>query len=292
MAVDWHTIILDSTWLERLDRACYKRFGQEGLAEEASAYVIDALSQNDWERCSSFTGKAKPETFLYTLCANLIEEFARKRFGRPRPPEWLKNEGDLWVSIWKMVCLERQMPATVIDRLSSIGQRSEDLVKGIILTIKGRLPWCGSSHREIPSSAFCQYAEDDSFNPEIESEHTLEQSLDNEQYEQSLEILAQLLGFLTRPSNKSMISINSELPHSEKLLNLGSVLELSQEERLILKMAYQEGVKLNVIAKALNMPSYQPGRLLKAILKKIEAALLDIGMPLDELSDHLIGGSA
>ncbi len=282
MVVDWHSIILSSKWLFRLEAQALKRFGQAGLAEEASTYVLDELACNDWQRCQQFTGKAKPETFLYTLTGNLLEEFARKRFGRPRPPEWLKREGDLWVSIWKRVCLERQLVNSIIDHLCKQGNRSSDLVSGIIRTIKAKLPWCGSSQREIPTSMLGGN-DDDNYDYEQADSHTLEQQLDQNQLDDSLLLMSQLLVFLTCPSKDSEPATNALTMDNQQLTQFYTTLELSEEERLLLKMAYQEGIKLNAIAKALNMPAYQPGRLLKGILERIEQAMIDSDLPMDEI---------
>ena len=287
--IDWHSIVLEPTWLNRLDKVCLKRFSQTGLADEAAAYVIQELSSNNWEKCQSFTGQAKPETYLYTLTGNLIEEFARKRFGRARPPEWLKREGDLWVSIWKMVCLERQMPQTVADHFETMGHRSKTLVLGVIKTIKGRLPWCGSSNREIPASMICSFGDDD-IEPEIESEHTLEQALEADQLEDYLLIVHELLNNIFCPSNQtySNIKLFTDIESQQIFIKC---LALSNEETLLLKMAYQEGIKLNVIAKSLNLPSYQPGRLLKGVLKRIESALTQANFPMDALASQFREGS-
>ncbi|MGX5174002.1 hypothetical protein ACUR5C_08275 [Aliikangiella sp. IMCC44653] len=303
MTVDWHSIILSETWLSRLEIQATKRFGQAGLAEEATTHVLEQLARNDWVKCHSYTGKAKPETFLYTLTNNLLEEFARNRFGRPRPPEWLKREGDLWVSVWKMVCLERQLVESVIDRLVYQGNRQRDLISAVIKTIKAKLPWCGSSHREIPESMICGYGNGNRNDEgEIESNAdygetvSLEQQLDQSQLDESLLLMSQLFSFLTCPSNanrqgnsdtKGHEHLNSLSISQQQLDRLYQSIQLTDEEQLLLKMVYQEGLKMNVIAKSLSMPSYQPGRLLKGILKRIEQALNDIGLPMESIKKLL-----
>ena len=288
MTVDWQSIILEPNWLERLDKQALKRFGQEGLAEEAAAYVLDQLAADNWHSCRQYTGKAKPQTFLYTLTGNLLEEFARKRFGRPRPPEWLKREGELWVSVWKMVCLERQFATTVVNRLCHQGNRNREFVEGVIRTIKARLPWCGSSNREIPASMVCAYDDNGNENsPGLSDEHTIDDQLEQNQLEDTLLLMAQLLAFLSRPSDTTECR-NSELTmDNEKLQQLYEALDLTEEEQLLLAMAYQEGMKMNAIAKALNMPSYQPGRLLKGILTRIETALSQAGIAMDDIEAML-----
>ena len=67
---------------------------------------------------------------------------------------------------------------------------------------------------------------------------------------------------------------------------------LTPEERLLLKMVFQEGLKLKVVAKSLNMPPYQPGRLLKSLLLRIRQHLQDAGLTLDPQDQEFIDGRA
>lgn len=287
MSVNWHEIVLNTKWLTRLDNQAVKRFGQQGLAEEASSYVLEKLAENNWASCHSYTGKAKPETFLYTLTGNLLEEFSRKRFGRPRPPEWLKREGELWVAIWKMVCLERQGAITVIDSLCKLGNREPQFVEGVIRTIKARLPWCGSGHREIPASAVCAYEPEDNDNSHDIEGQSIAKQLNAQQLEETLQLMAHLLAFINRPSDEVKFTESALIMNHEQLHNLYLSLKLTQEEQLLLKMAYQEGMKMNAIAKAMNLPPYQPGRLLKGILKRIEHALTEANISTQDIQSLL-----
>lgn len=291
MTVNWHSIILSKTWLARLEKQANKRFGQGGLAQEATTYALEQLADNNWAKCHTYTGKAKPETFLYTLTNHLLEEFARKRFGRPRPPQWLKREGDLWVSVWKMICLERQLVESVVDHLVYQDIRQRAFIHAVIKTIKAKLPWCGSSNREIPEAMLCRY---DNNNGDAQADidygetEKLEQQLDQTQLDDSLLLMSQLFGFLTCPSNEHMAlqgqdSLNTLSLNQQQLDQLYQSIQLTDEEQLLLKMVYQEGLKMNVVARSLNMPSYQPGRLLKGILKRIEEALIQIDLPMEAI---------
>ncbi len=294
--IDWAALVFEPAWLQQLDRLALKRFTQQGLAEEASSHVIHRLSENSWSACQQFSGRAKPNTYLLTLTHNFLEEFSRQRFGRPRPPEWLKREGELWVRIWKMVCLERQLATSVIDGLTHNDQRDPGFVRSIIRTIKGRLPWCGSSAREIPAECF-----DCGINGAGEtdiSDHSTETRLQQHQWEEALLLLSQhLLSESSAqeasadgdcPSNSHM---SPKAPDQQQLAHFRELVNLAPQERLLLKMVYQQGLKLNLVAKSLNMPSYQPGRLLKAIHQRIADALEQANIHFDalaieELSDH------
>ena len=100
---DWPGIVFSEQTQGRIRSLCERRFGQTADAEIASDYVLEHLCESDWKLCRKFTGKSRPETYLYTLCSNLVEEYARKRFGRIRPPAWLQQLGDAWLTLWKFI---------------------------------------------------------------------------------------------------------------------------------------------------------------------------------------------
>jgi len=266
--VNWQDIIFDSAWLANLDRLTTRRFGEGGLAEEASTYVLECLSKNDWQALSHFKGQAKPKTFLHTITLNFIEEFSRKRFGRPRPPEWLKRQGDFWIQVWKFICLERQITQTVIDRLSDV--RDSLYVKDVIRTIKARLPWCGSSAKEVSTATLQQQEDENNLEEILPDNDTPEKALFEAQYADLLLMLNLIFAEGGGDSENTFDAVASNLQTvSEKFTLFNQRLELSDEERLILKMTYQEGLKRSVVAKTLGMQAHLPGRILKRIFHKI-----------------------
>lgn len=288
--ISWPALILSEAWIGKLDRLANSRFGQPGLAEEASTYVIDRLSENDWSRCRSYSGQSRPETFVQVLATNLLEEFARKRFGRPRPPAWLQREGELWVRLWKMVCLERQLAPSVIERLCSREQRAPSFIQQAITVIKARLPWCGDSAREIPTSCLIPEV-DDHLSPE-QVDLSTEQRLDQAQWEDALLIIHHLLDSAGRPSTPPVNSeTTSQAITPATAQRLQQRLNLDDQERLLLKMVYQDGLKLNAVAQALHIPPYQPGRLLKRLHQRIGTAMQACGIRLDTLMHETNGGA-
>lgn len=284
-AIDWASLILEPHFLARVDRMALRRFTQPGLAEEAAAYALDKLSQDDWAPCRQYTGRAQPASYLLTLVSHFIEEFSRQRFGRPRPPEWLKREGELWVRIWQRICMERQMPQTVIDNLCANEQRDPGFVRGIIQTIKAKLPWCGVSSREIPADCY------DCNNPD-EAGPSLTTQLDNQALETALAELHRLV-FADCPSATDMIRENTNTgsvpaaADNRPWRRLRDALALTPEEQLLLKLAHQQGLKHKQIALLLGMPPYQPGRLLKSLHERIAQAMRESGIDLGSRQDEV-----
>ncbi|WP_226661458.1 hypothetical protein [Microbulbifer aggregans] len=291
--ISWPELILSTGWMAKLDRLAHSRFGQQGLAEEASTYVIHRLSEDNWARCRTFSGQSRAETFAQVLAVNLLEEFARKRFGRPRPPTWLQREGELWVRLWKMVCLERQLVPSVIDRLCADKQREPSFIQRTITVIKARLPWCGDSAREIPAACLVVDNSDEPHPEQVDL--STEQSLDKAQWEDALLVIHQLLLSAQNPSMQGMKSESSKnsdlIMQPDTALQLQQRLDLNDEERLLLKMVYQDGLKLNVVAQAMNLPAYQPGRLLNRLHQRIGTALEACGISLEDLFRDHKGGA-
>lgn len=296
ISTDWKALVFDSTWIERLDNLTKKRFGEGGLADEASSYVIEKLSADDWKVFDSFKGQSKPQTFLHSLASNFIEEFSRKRFGRPRPPEWLKRQGSLWVSVWRMLCLERKLPESIVDLLCIEQLREPKSINTVMQTIKAKVPSCGQAIRE--HSANTSVGDDENLSPEdlIPSFNTPEAEIENEHFGQVLEMISNL--FTSSRSNKGVTpeSVNDSSIKAKQVLDsgslnnaktLGDVLQLEDQEWIILRMVYQDGIKLKTVAQTLGLKDYEPGRIMKRTLEKIQAALVSLGIETDQFSSCL-----
>lgn len=286
--IDWHGLIFDPSFYSLMQKMAMKRFANEGLAEEACTFVIEEISADNWRRLGAFSGKSKPQTFLYTVVSNLIEEFSRKRFGRPQPPKWLKDQGELWVSIWKRVCLERQLPQQVTLALMNPESLSSDFISGIIKTIKGRLPWCGSSNREVPESALCADCDEESSFNELPDSLTFEQQQDANSLNETLVVVNELFNFVDIPSNQEAPFKFENVKFSEQqFTTLKQLLDFTEEEHLMLKMVFQDGLKYKQVAEALGMPQYQPKRILDRLLGKVKEALNQVGFHDEAMTDLL-----
>jgi len=281
--IDWHTIVFNEIWLKNLEKLTIRRFGEGGLAEEAYSYVLESLSNDNWGILQSFEGQANPETFLHRVSLNFIEEFSRKRFGRPRPPEWLKRQGEFWITTWKLICLERQEAQTVIERMSDI--RDTLFINHVIRTIKARIPKCGQHVKEISTNSLT-LLNGDKLPPEdmVLDNTTPDQIISDSRHTELLLIINYLL------SDSETLEVTFDWAEdkcnstfSEKFNVFGENLKLTSEEKLILKMVYQDGINKTLVAKSLGMQSYQPGRILKRTFIKIRSAMVDSGFTLDDI---------
>ncbi len=259
MTIDWPAIVFSEQTQGRIRALCERRFGHTADAEVASDYVLEHLSSGDWAQCRKFTGKSRPETFLYTLCSNLVEEYARKKFGRIRPPSWLQQLGDTWLTLWKFICLERQPVPVAIDRLAGEDDalRDRHALTDMVKTIKARLPWCGQQSGEIPLEEYHQDTPGDDDNSD-------------DGLEALLLLLHQLV--LEQTGEPSL----SSWQNPDTLQALRGAITLSDEQRLILRMAYVDGLKFSAIARSLNLPTHQPARLAQRAVAHIREVLASL----------------
>jgi hypothetical protein len=272
----------------KIDYLARKRFSELWAAEEASHYVLEYLSADDWKHCCKFRGDSKPATFLYTVINNALEAFNRHRFGRPRAPLWVKDKGETWVKIWKMICLERHLSESVADTLTNTGLRTREFVYSAIELIKAKISWCGVGDVEVPERYLVTETNQnplDSFSARDHSGSGASEGLEGEAVLLDAEELMARLYQLACSGNET----NQKTLTDDKLLDrLRQNLDLDDEDWLILKMVYKDGFKLKVVAASLGMPAYLPGRKLKVIHEKIHDAMVVVGINLERIKEDAL----
>lgn len=279
---DWSRLVLDPSWLARLEQRAGRRFPDPATADEAVTWVLEQLSADDWSRCRCYTGRSKPETWLYSLSANLLEEFSRKRFGRVRPPQWLVDQGNVWLELWQQICLDRRPVQQVIDAMSHDGQLEPELLMNIVSTIKARLPWCGASHLPIPLEHRDTEGEPTSLLDRMPGHPDVERALARDRRESMLATVAALLE--EEPAGARRV-----VDDTDRLEHLRRQLDLGDEDFLILRMHYRDGMSFSAIARVLGVASHRPGRQMKRILAHIHTAMQEAGIAMESLRDELDG---
>ena len=267
----------------------HKRFNNETLEGECVNYVIEKLSEDDWCRCKEYKGMSKPTTFLFTLVSNLVEEFARVKFGRPRPPSWLKKQGELWVDLWKVICLERQLIPSVVDRFTYGGIRTVELVQAAIQVIKARIPGCGQS-------GFAEFCTENITESADAQGHSVEDTSAGMAFERQAARIYRIMieSIVADPKDieptPSSMGSNTRVDErderlNEKLEDLRQALSFTDQEKVLLRMIYVDGVSKSTSALAIGLPSHQGGRMVNEVLKRIKFAMDQCRL---ELSDFMV----
>lgn len=312
----WPEAILgrEGEGLKLIDKISAIRFTRPAEAEEAAAFVLDKLSENRWKRCTSYNGKAQPKTYLVRLTKNLLEDFSRKKYGRPRPPKWVQDSGKTWVDLWTELCKEGRPNVEIVPRFMQRGH-DRDWIKDTIKVIKARIPSCGQKLFEavgvddISSIKNPNYFDENGTATvtELSSGHgvftsNLENSLVTEPKEYSYtqqgmaeaELLLMVYTIAEAvPSPQPFNADNLPSPNttleqkSSGLATLGQALVFKDLERCVLKMRFRDGLSIAAVAKALNKKPYDVTVLEDACLKRIREAAIAASLDFESLLEQL-----
>lgn len=259
--VDWKERTL-SHW-EKINALAVRRFGRGPLAEEAALAVIESLEADNWQRVRAFSGQASFSSFITTISVRLLEDFARKRYGRVRPPLWVQTFGGIWQKLFQALCLDR-LP--VHDAVEIVHQRQITAEITAIETaayeLLARIPNCGITQGlEVAYEEEIQQEDEDG---EAGPAETLEM---REQKELFRAIFALIIGQGHGVLDKDLLKKYQMLK-----MNLGP------EEKLLLKLCYQDDFSVTEAGKMLGMSRFQVHGRMRRLLQRIQLEFQRCGL--------------
>lgn len=259
--MDWKERTL-SQW-DKINALAVRRFGRNPLAEEAALAVIDGLAAKDWQRVRGFSGQASFSSFIMAISARLFEDFARKRFGRVRPPLWVQAFGGIWQRLFQALCLER-LP--VSDAVEIVHQRQVEAEKITIeaaaYELLARIPDCGMARGlEV---AYEEEAEIEGDGGAAGPAGTFET---REQKELFQAVFQLVLGQELRADSEDLLQ-----KHRTVKTNL------PPEEKLLLKLCYQDGLGVTEAGAMLGMTRFQVHGRMRRLLSRLQAEFQRCGL--------------
>lgn len=242
--VEWNELVFSSAdnLLQQLEKIAHKRFpDDQQLADQAFNEALATLSANNWQILKAYQGKSSPKGYLIVTFRNTIEDYARKRFGRLRPPEDVKRKGAVWLEIYNRLVLEKQLEPTIIDAIIAQTALSAADVQDIIRTIK---------QLTTPKTRNGFTHQDDT------ALENLPDAPSNDPYHAAFgrPLLERIGSFLT-----GVLSTDRSLPNQLD--------ELINEDYVLLQLIYSEGLKISQCARMLNLPDQKVRRRHERILQ-------------------------
>lgn len=261
-AFAWKEKILAS-W-ELINRLAQRRFGDSPLAEEAALVVLDQLLEKDGQRLSSFTGRGEPTAFLAAVSYHLFEDFSRSRFGRRRPPRWIRHLGSLWVKLYTLLCLER---LDIMEAVSMVSQRQTvDCTVSLeeaAWAIRQQVTDCGAHQGlevEFDEETTLPAQDTAAAGPQAEGLEAKEKR----------ELLTELFSALTSLSEARISENASRLSR----LNIS----MSAEERLLLRLCFCDNLPVAQAGEMLGLNRHQVHGRLRRLLARLRTELAGAGL--------------
>lgn len=267
--VDWKQRTL-SHW-EKINTLAVRRFGRGSLAEEAALAVIDGLEADNWQRVRAFSGQASFSSFIATISTRLLEDFARKRFGRLRPPLWVQTFGGIWLRLFQALCLER-LP--VGEAVEVVHQRQTAMELPAIETsayeLLARLPNCGAAQGlEVTGEQEDQQQDPASETTPVEVLEAREQG----------ELFRAIFGLVLEDEQRPL---ENDLMQKFQMLKVS----LGPEEKLLLKLCFQDDLGVTEAGKMLGMTRFQAHGRMRRLLQRLQAEFERCGLA--EILQHML----
>lgn len=265
--IDWKEKTL-AHWQD-INILAVRRFGDDAIAEEAALSVIEELQAEDWKKVRSFTGKSSFAAFIGVVASRLLEDFARRRYGRIRAPLWVRSFGGIWEKLYNLLCLRRMSVTEAVETLrQNAAQHYSELEEAAYLLLE-RIPHCGQ-HQGLEVS-YDEMTDTRSAAPPGSGnsyEHRQREELFNA-------VFALVFG-------SSDVAVTGELFSKFKELQLA----FTVQETLMLKLCYQEEMSVSGAGKLLGMNRFQAHGKMRRLLKRIKDEFARVGLT-DDLKQYL-----
>lgn len=241
----------------QLDALARRRFPKDqNLAHEGLLYVLKHLEAEDWRRVRTWQGLGQFLPFLTALAARLLMDFTRTRFGHIRKPGWLVEKQDpLWDTAYRLLIVERWARQEAIEQLRlSHPERERWFIDEVVSTIRSR---CSDAPQPVaqPVDAGLEQA-DERCGP------------DTEMLIQDKEMMEALWGYLQGPDDSIP---SSDLRIFEILERLRTFLHLTEEDRLLLRLRYRDGLTIPAIVRLLHLEG-DPYKRINKLLAQLRKA--------------------
>lgn len=247
-----------------VDRLAHRRFRDETAAQEASLFVMDTMGGDDWRRLREFSGKARFSTFFCSVAYRLLEDYARKKYGRLRAPAWLTRLGGIWLYFFRLLCMERYPVQEAVALAQNRYPKSvPDNSQAIAEQILTKIPSCGKKQSEtVPF-------DDDHSVAHVLTRHSEQQDkMEDDERRQLFAALA--------------IQLYDEETTEHSTAPLAALItariRLSDRERLLLKLCHREGISVTEAGRVLGLNRFQVHGQLKRLYARIREQLTNAGL--------------
>ncbi len=241
-----------------------KRFPNDNdLGDHALSYVLDKLEELEWQRIRGWDGCGSFATFLAVLTTRLMTDFVRSRFGYHRPPAWLKEKKDaLWNKAFKLCTVDKYERREAIEILrSDASEIDTEALEEIVNTVYSK---CLKQARFSEGNIGIDQVEESA-----SEEEDMQDKVNNKQL---IEVLVEYI-----QSDDSTTNASADDTIRNLLSHLQSHINMSDEDRLLLRLRFCEGLKINEISQMLHLES-NPYKRINGLVEELRNACQQCGL--------------
>ena len=256
-------------------------FGDSGYPiEDAVAEVHLSLLEKfgDAAGCA-----ANNEGLLKTAARQMLTDQFRKAFGRESMPPWVKALGKWAEKVWRLYCKRRSSVEAIC--LKHSGVREDQEVQALIEAIeaddgcakeKKKKNYHSPGEREQSVTVFDE--DGGALQSDIEDASAIDgkRALTELEY---LQLVRAITGWPARSEAEKWVTTS--------LAGLGAevsdAIGLSDDERILLRLRFHEGMTIAAIARELGKPRQQVDRPLQRVCARIHDCLVSRGIELSDL---------
>ncbi len=245
--------------LALLDRLAARRFNNATLAEEAALFALEKLNEDNGRRLNSYDGRCRFRSYFAAVVVRLLEDFSRQRFGRKRAPAWLQRLGGLWLRLYTLLCLERYDMVAAVEIMNTRHQLSRPSSEEMAQTIKQQVSDCGA-----PQGQEVELTEEHGNDTDQEPE----QDLHRQQQQKFFQAL-----FHLSTTDQPLPQQFQTFPALKDLQ-----IEINGQERMLLKLCYQDGLTVTEAGRLLGLASNQVHGKMRRLLNRLRQAFSNAGL--------------
>jgi DNA-directed RNA polymerase specialized sigma24 family protein len=243
-----------------------KRFPNDSdMGDQALSFVLDKLEENDWNRIRGWDGTGSFATFVAVLATRLMTDFVRSRFGYHRPPTWLQEKQDvMWQKAFKLCTVDKYERREAIEILcSENSEMNPDAIEEIVHTVYAKCTkQARFSEGNIGIDQIVESSSTDNIMPE---------NIDIND-KQLIEVLVEYI-----QSDTTAVDVIADDTVKDLLSHLKSHIDMSDEDRLLLRLRFCEGLKIKEISQILHLKG-NPYKRINGLIDDLRSACQQSGL--------------
>jgi RNA polymerase sigma factor (sigma-70 family) len=270
-------------WIRHYRQASRDFFGHTSVdAEDACADAQLILYRRLRDRdCATLS-----EAYVRTAFKNALRDVYRRHFGRPRPPAWVQRLGPIWERLFELFCLQRLPVEAITETLLHSASSTE--VAG---TPSPRTPlplWVETAVQRLREAQACPEDEVQTVSIDHGGEDE-ERSIDLPGAQHAETALGEaeiggliftLLGWGGGRPTATADKLTRRV--MERWHELSERLEINDDERLMLRLVYQEDLPVTEVARLLGHEAHHVRRSIKRVLARIREVLVANGIRFED----------